>query len=112
VSISLMYRATHDFKGEAERTLSLSADERFILLESSNKHWWKVKSSRDGRIGFAPANYLQLIENERDSQAPYRLKYDFNGTGALQLTCCRGDKVFLSSRKYQFLLCRRIRDRG
>lgn len=54
-----MYRAAYDFTGEVEGTLSLSANERFILLDASNKHWWQVKSSRDGRIGLAPANYLE-----------------------------------------------------
>ncbi|XP_075220113.1 NCK-interacting protein with SH3 domain [Lycorma delicatula] len=57
-----MLRALYDFKATIEQTLDFSRNDHFILHSSSNKerNWWHVVNS-EGRIGYIPSNYVEII---------------------------------------------------
>eukprot|EP00118_Oscarella_pearsei_P015869 m.146815 g.146815 ORF g.146815 m.146815 type:complete len:700 (+) comp38454_c1_seq4:14-2113(+) len=96
-----MYRALYDYAPDAsvQGGLQLSADERYLLVDSSNKHWWRVQRCRDSQLGLAPASYLEQVKE--DNSEVYRVKYDFEGSTAMQLSSKKGDLVTVVSKESQ-----------
>jgi spectrin alpha len=52
----------YDYVEKTPREISMKKSDTLILLNSSNKDWWKVELN--DRQGFVPATYLKKIEKE------------------------------------------------
>lgn len=52
----------YDYVEKTPREISMKKGDTLILLNSSNKDWWKVELN--DRQGFVPATYLKRIEKE------------------------------------------------
>ena len=130
-----MYRALYDFSPDAavQGGLHLTANERYRLLDASNKHWWQVERCKDGENGLAPANYLEVRKQKvvlhsvivpqrvQEVEEAFVVKYDFEGTKATQLTSKKGDQVIVvvfrcyfnwSSSNYRYSSCRKTTPNG
>jgi hypothetical protein len=56
-------RVIYDFSYSASdgRQINIAKDERFLLIQKTNKDWWKVIRGGERRAFYAPANYLEEI---------------------------------------------------
>jgi spectrin alpha len=52
----------YDYSEKTPREISMKKGDILILLNASNKDWWKVELN--DRQGFVPASYLKRIEKE------------------------------------------------
>lgn len=52
----------YDYAEKTPREISMKKGDTLILLNSSNKDWWKVELN--DRQGFVPATYLKRIEKD------------------------------------------------
>ena len=52
----------YEYSEKTPREISMQKGDTLILLNSSNKDWWKVELN--DRQGFVPASYLKKVEKE------------------------------------------------
>ena len=57
-------QALYDYVEKTNREISVKKGDEMLLLQSSNKEWWKV--DHNGRIGFVPANYLKTLPPDNE----------------------------------------------
>ena len=53
-------KALYSYKGKSGRELAIRKGDLLLLVNNSNKDWWKVELN--GKQGFVPANYIRKIE--------------------------------------------------
>ena len=53
-------KALYHYKGKSSRELTTRRGDILLLINDSNKDWWKVEI--EGKQGFVPANYVRKIE--------------------------------------------------
>ena len=53
-------KALYSYKGKSSRELPCKRGDILILINDSNRDWWKVEMN--GKQGFVPANYVKKIE--------------------------------------------------
>jgi spectrin alpha len=53
-------KALYNYRGKSSRELPVRKGDVLVLVNDSNKDWWKVELN--GKQGFVPANYIRKIE--------------------------------------------------
>ncbi|XP_030231124.1 NCK-interacting protein with SH3 domain [Gadus morhua] len=57
-----MYRSLYAFRPTEPNSLHFAAEESFLILERSNKHWWLGSRCSTGETGYIPASYIEKIQ--------------------------------------------------
>lgn len=57
-----MYRSLYAFRSTEPNSLHFSAGESFLILESTNKHWWLGSRCSSGETGYIPASYIEKVQ--------------------------------------------------
>ncbi|KAM9311520.1 tyrosine-protein kinase ITK/TSK [Gastrophryne carolinensis] len=60
--------ALYDYRTENSEELALRRGEEYLLLDTSEQHWWKVQD-KNGHVGYAPSSYL--AKQSKDSLMSY-----------------------------------------
>ncbi|XP_062520514.1 protein FAM107B-like [Corticium candelabrum] len=55
--------ARHDYVKERDDVLSFHKGDRFKVMSKSNDQWWAVKNLATYDVGYAPATYLELVDD-------------------------------------------------
>lgn len=58
-------KALYSYTPHSSREVAIKRGDILVVINSSNKEWWKVESG--GKQGFVPANYLQKVDKQLDS---------------------------------------------
>lgn len=59
----------YDYAAQRSDEIQLNAGQLVVLMDASERDWWKVRALDQPRCGFFPASYLaQLYQNERPLQ--------------------------------------------
>lgn len=62
-------RAIFDYQGESQRDLSFRKDETIRILDRPYEQWW-LGETPDGRQGFFPSNFVELLKEAPIEQPP------------------------------------------
>ena len=93
-------KALYSYTPHSSREVAIKRGDILVVINSSNKEWWKVESG--GKQGFVPANYLQKVDKQLDSSG-----LAGNGEQDQNLVVLKQETIERKYRYYQYknILC-------
>ncbi|KAG5262952.1 hypothetical protein AALO_G00280830 [Alosa alosa] len=60
----------YDYTTKDGRSITIQRDDRYILVNRTNSHWWHVRKDPSTKPFYIPARYVQVLEPITDPLAP------------------------------------------